>query len=396
LLGAAQYLAFGSAVTILFSIAASQILMALALAALLVSGTPLRLPRIWIPLGLFLLVTLVSLAFSGDIAAGLPQVRKMYVYSMLLLACSLFRGMRMVRWLFLAWAGVGALVAARGLAQFAGKVSEAAALGRRFYDYYEPERITGFMSHWMTFGGEQMIVLLMLLAYLFWSPAARRRGLWFSILCLAALCAGLLLGFTRSIWLATAVASLYLVWFWKRPLVAAAPLALLIGFFLAPDSLRARVSSISRPGDYQFRLVTWRTGLRMIEAHPLLGLGPEQVSIQFQRYLPPDAPRPLPSGWYGHMHNIYLQYAAERGVAATVILLWMLFLMIFDFAKALRRLPAGRDDRRFVLHGAIAVIIALMVAGFFEHNLGDSEILTMFLVVAGCGYAAAEKEPDVA
>jgi O-antigen ligase len=396
LLGAAQSLAFGSAVTILFSIAASQILMAVALAALLLSGTPLRLPRIWIPLGLFLLVTLVSLAFSGDIAAGLPQVRKMYVYSMLLLVCSLFRGMRMVRWLFLAWAGVGALVAARGLAQFAGKVSEAAALGRRFYDYYEPERITGFMSHWMTFGGEEMFVLLMLLAYLFWSPAARRRGLWFSLLCLAALCAGLLLGFTRSIWLATAVASLYLVWFWKRPLVAAAPLALLIGFFLAPDSLRARVSSISKAGDYQFRLVTWRTGLRMIEAHPLLGLGPEQVSIQFQRYLPPDAPRPLPSGWYGHMHNIYLQYAAERGVAATLILLWMLLLMIFDFAKALRHLPPGRDDRRFVLHGAIAVIIALMVAGFFEHNLGDSEILTMFLVVAGCGYVAAEKEPDVA
>src|SRR5262249_10515282 len=150
----------------------------------LLSKAPLRLPRIWLPLGLFLLVTLVSLVFSGDISAGMPQVRKMYVFSMLLLAYSLFRDLQRIRWLFLAWAAAGALVAARGMVQFAQKVSEAGALGRRFYDYYEPERITGFMSHWMTFGGEEMFALLMLFAYLFWSPSARRRGLWFPLLCL--------------------------------------------------------------------------------------------------------------------------------------------------------------------------------------------------------------------
>ena len=120
---------------------------------------------------------------------------------MLLVVFSLFRDLRLIRRLVLCWAGVGAIVAARGIVQFAAKVSEAAALGRNFYDYYEPERITGFMSHWMTFGGEEMFVLLMLMAYLFWSPSARKRGLWFSLLCFAALCAALLLGFTRSIWI---------------------------------------------------------------------------------------------------------------------------------------------------------------------------------------------------
>ena len=111
-----------------------------------------------------------------------------------------------------------------------------------------------------------------------------------------------------------------------------------------------------------------------------------------------DTPRPLPDGWYGHMHNIYLQYAAERGIPAMLILLWMLIMMIADFAKALRGLPPGPSDRRFILHGAIAVIIATMIAGLFEHNLGDSEVLTMFLVVAGCGYVAVENdtEPDLA
>lgn len=406
MLSAAQYLAFGSAITILFSIAASQILMALALAALLLSKAPLRLPRIWLPLSLFLLLTLVSLAFSGDVAWGLPQVRKIYVYSMLLLVFSLFREMRWIRWLFVAWAAVGAVEAARGLVQFAAKVAEARALGKDFYSYYEPERITGFMSHWMTFGGEEMFAFLMLTAYLLWSPSARRRGFWLLLLCFAALAAALLAGYTRSIWIATGAAVLYLVWGWKRWLVALAPVVLLIGIVAGPASIRTRFRSIFHASDNQFRLLTWRTGLRMIEAHPLLGVGPEQiksrdsdsnVSRVFLSYLPPDTPRPLPSGWYGHLHNIYLHYAAERGIPAMLMLVWMLVRMLVDYLRALRRLPRGPDERRFVLHGAVAVVVATMIAGLFEVNLGDTEVLTMFLVVAACGYAAVgEPEPAVA
>jgi len=407
LLSAAQYLAFGSAVSILFSIAASQILLALALAALLLSKAPLRIPRIWLPLALFLLLTLVSLAFSGDIAWGLPQVRKIYVYSMLPLIFSLFREMRMIRWLFVSWAVVGATEAARGLVQFATKVAEARALGRDFYSYYEPDRITGFMSHWMTFGGEEMFVFLMLAAYLFWSPSARKRGFLLLLLCFAAMAAALLAGYTRSIWIATAAASLYLVWCWKRWLVAAAPVILLIGFIAGPPSIRTRLRSIFQPSGNQFRLLTWRTGLRMIQAHPWLGVGPEQIKSKdrdasepsevFLRYLPPGTPRPFPSGWYGHLHNVYLHYAAERGIPAMLMVLWMLLMMLADYWKALLRLPPGPGDRRFVLHGAIAVVIATMIAGLFEVNLGDTEVLTMFLVVAACGYVAAEKqEPAVA
>jgi Flp pilus assembly pilin Flp len=59
------------------------------------------------------------------------------------------------------------------------------------------------------------------------------------------------------------------------------------------------------------------------------------------------------------------------------------------FVRALRRLPKD-SDARWVLHGAIAVIIAVMVAGYGEVNLGDSEVLAMFLSVLACGFIAAE------
>ena len=40
---------------------------------------------------------------------------------------------------------------------------------------------------------------------------------------------------------------------------------------------------------------------------------------------------------------------------------------------------------------AAAVVIAVMLEGFFEVNLGVSEVLGMFLAVVACGYTALEK-----
>jgi putative inorganic carbon (HCO3(-)) transporter len=388
---AAYYVAFGSAVSILFSIAVSQILLGLAIAALLLSGEKLRLPRVWIPLGLFLLGTLISLALADTPAAGMPQVRKIYVFLMLPVVFSTIRDRLAMRRLFLTWGLVGAVTAVWGLVQFAQKVCQARALGINFYDYYTGERITGAMSHWMTFGGEEMFVLLMLGAFILFGPSRRLRKLWPWLACAGLLILALVLGETRSIWVGTLVAGLYLIWCWKRSVVLLVPLLLALVIFFGPSSVRERFASFLHPkgvDSNMFRIVTWRTGLRMIEKHPWFGLGPEEVRIEFNDYVPPDIPRPLPTGWYGHLHNIYLQYAAERGIPTMLLLMWALIQALADFSRGVRKLAPGPSDERFILHGAIAVVIATMAEGFFEVNLGDSEVLTMFLVAIACGYVA--------
>jgi O-antigen ligase len=143
----------------------------------------------------------------------------------------------------------------------------------------------------------------------------------------------------------------------------------------------------------QHRIVCWRTGWQMIKAHPWFGVGPEQVGVQFDSYVPSDIPRPLPTGWYGHTHNIYIQYAAERGVPTMLFLVWLLVKILFDFLRAVRRLPPGPGEARFLLHGGIAVVIAIMLAGIFEMNLGDSEVLTLFLAAVACCYAGWDAGP---
>ena len=393
-LRAARWLTFGSAVSILLSIAVSQSLLALALAALLLSGEPLRLPRIRLPLALFLLGTVISLAFSGEIAAGLPQIRKFYVFLELLVVFSVLRQIAPVRWLFLTWAGFASITGIRGFVQYAQKVEQAHQLKSDAYSYYVGERITGFMSHWNTFSAQEMFALIMLVAFLFFAPALRKRN-WVWILCAVIMAVAVLLAETRAVWIATAVAGLYLLWFWRRWLMVLVPVLVALVFLLSPAVVRSRFTSLVRPQQVDsnaFRMVTWRAGLQMIEKHPVLGLGPEGPKYHFADYVPPDVPRPLPSGWYGHLHNIYLQYAAERGIPTMLIMMWILGQIVYDFWRGLRALPPGRGNRRFLLHGGIAVVLATLAEGFFEYNLGDSEVLTMFLVVVSCGYLALEKE----
>jgi O-antigen ligase len=393
---AARWLTFGSAAAILFSIAVSQILLALAFAALLASGEKLRLPRIKWPLALFMLGTLISLAFSGDPGAGLPQVRKFYVFLELLVVYSTLRDLKVVRWLFLTWAGIGGLTAIRGFVQFFAKMRQAGELGQSSYNAYVAERITGFTSHWNTYAAEEMFALVMVGAFLLFAPRGKRTWVW--VLCALLIGVAVLLAWTRGVWIAAAVAAVYLVWRRRAWLVVLVPLVVLLAFFASPAAMRARFKSIYNPTSVdsnQFRIVTWRTGLRMIERHPLLGVGPEGVKAHFEEYVPEDIPRPLPDGFYGHLHNIYLHYAAERGIPTMLVLVWMLVQIVVDFWRGLLKLPPGPNHRRFLLNGGIAVVLATMVEGVVELNLGDSEVLTMFLVVVACGYLALDRDSGV-
>jgi hypothetical protein len=403
---AAIWLTFGSAAAILLSIAASQIMLGAALLALLLSGEPLRLPRIKLPLAIFLAGTIVAWLASGDLKTGLPQIKKMFVFFELLIVYSCLRSLPLVRKLMLTWGAIGAFTAGWGIGQFDRKFERAHDLGVDFYTYYVAARIKGFTSHWNTFSAEEMFALLMLGAFLLF--AARQRHRWFWILCAALLSISVVLAETRGVWVAAAAGAIYLVWRWRRWVLLLLPVAAGLAFLVAPAGIRERLRSITKPKDVdsnEFRLVVWSTGFRMIEAHPLLGVGPEQQRVQFDKYMPawvhekyltlPEEerkhwPNGRPEGFYGHVHNLYIEYAAERGIPVLLVFLWMITWIILDFTRGLRALPPGPSTRRFILEGAIAIVIAALIEAFTEVNLGDSEPLTMFLVAVACGYLALD------
>jgi putative inorganic carbon (HCO3(-)) transporter len=385
------YLAGAAAATTVVSIAGFEILLGMALLSLLVTRAKWRWPQVTLPFCLWVSGTLISALASGEMRAAFPQIKKFYVYAMLFVVFAAFRKLSQIRWLVCGWALGASLSAAWSMLQFARKYQAAQAAQENFYLSYVAARITGFMGHWMTFSGHMMMALLLIGALVFFADSG--RGKQWLIAAGVLVAAALLAAFTRSMWLGALAGGVYLVWNWRRWVVLAIPVLMGILLLANPFGFRERALSAVQPhgevDSNEHRVVTRRIGYEMIKAHPWLGLGPEQVGPHVMLYIPADVRRPLPEGYYGHLHNIYIHYAAERGIPTTLALLWMLGQALFDFARTLRRLPAGAQQR-WVLHGAIAVTIAVLVSGFYELNLGDSEVLGMFLAVVACGYVAME------
>lgn len=376
---------------IFFSIAVSQIFLAAALLALLLSRRTIRFPtRLGLALLAFLGWTLLSVAFSGDVWESLAQVRKLFVFLTLVVAYNAYTEPRQI------WRTVqgivlgGAVAALYGLVQFVRTYWRITGEGRPFYDNYILHQITGFMGHWLTFGGQLMIVLLLAVSGALYGRLTPRMR-WAAWLCAAVISLGILGAFTRGIWVGAFAGLVYLVGRYKLRSLWLLSAAALLLFLLSPSWLRQRDLSIlnaSTDSSNHSRVVMLWTGLHMIAAHPWMGVGPERIFDEFLRYKPADLP--LPKAWYGHLHNNYLQLAAARGIPCLLFWLWLLFEVFrLSFAVARSPLAAGRA----LGHAAIAVSVALMVSGLFEFNLGDSEVLMPYLFLLAAVFAWMRLEP---
>jgi O-antigen ligase len=122
-----------------------------------------------------------------------------------------------------------------------------------------------------------------------------------------------------------------------------------------------------------------RTGARLVADHPLTGVGPGSIITVYPKYRDPEAVEPLNP----HLHNVPMQIAAERGLPALAA--WIAFVAVL-VRDLVRRFRAGRH--KALSAGALAAIAAMLTAGMFEYNFGDSEFLMLFLTVATLPFAA--------
>ncbi len=86
------------------------------------------------------------------------------------------------------------------------------------------------------------------------------------------------------------------------------------------------------------------------------------------------------------MYTAIAQIAAERGIPALLLWLWFMVALLRDFVR--RRATTVPS----VAMAALACTVALLAAGLFEYNFGDSEFLMLFLVLMTLPYAA-DRQP---
>ena len=85
-----------------------------------------------------------------------------------------------------------------------------------------------------------------------------------------------------------------------------------------------------------------------------------------------------------HLHNVPMQIAAERGLAGAGHVALVRGLGARRPATAARSLASARCWRR----PPSAAIVAMLTAGLFEYNFGDSEFLMLFLILVTLPFAA--------
>jgi hypothetical protein len=127
-----------------------------------------------------------------------------------------------------------------------------------------------------------------------------------------------------------------------------------------------------------------REGARMVAAHPLTGIGPNMVEERYAEYSAPTDPFHNNQ----HLHNVLVQIAAERGLPALVVWIWFVLTLARDLTKKMRH-----STQRMFPAAALAVLAAMLTAGLFEYNFGDSEFLMLFLVLVTLPYAADRARP---
>ena len=121
---------------------------------------------------------------------------------------------------------------------------------------------------------------------------------------LALVTVSIILNFTRGVWLGCFLAGIYLLARWRPKWLWALPILLALGYVGAPSLIRERLHLAMHPTQepaLSIRLEMWRVALRMIRAHPWVGVGPNNIEEVYDLYLPPGKTPVV--GYHSHFHN---------------------------------------------------------------------------------------------
>ncbi|HUF18757.1 MAG TPA: O-antigen ligase family protein [Thermoanaerobaculia bacterium] len=238
--------------------------------------------------------------------------------------------------------------------------------------YHEKDiekRITASLSHVMTFSGMMvaMSLLLILLAFL------RRDRLTMTAAAMTS--AALMVTFTRGAWIGWSAGLLVVLLQRRARWVFYLLPAVILAVTFSPLALFARLVSTFdlQQASNLDRIRMVQAGAGIIADYPLFGVGPSNIKEIYPLYRSTDAPRFV----VPHLHNNLVQIWAERGLFALIGYLMILAI----FLRSCLSVRGDDPERRRWADIGVAVTVALTVAGAFEYNFGDSEVLFTTLVV---------------
>lgn len=334
--------------------------------------TPVDLPALG-----WLAALVIASVFALDPEASFPRVTKGLMPALVGLAALHSAGAREGRRALAVYLAAAGVASAYGLAAWTAEGASGAWRAR------------GLSHHYMTYGGQLLLQLPVAAAVALTARSARWRWGAAAVAALAVL--SLAATFTRSAWLgafASAIVVLAALRPWAVALLAAGAAA---AWAFAAGEWRDRLHGMFDPahGYNNERLLMWGAGLRMFLADPLTGVGLQDLRAVYPAYR-----SPLATEEVGHLHNTLVQVGATMGLVGLAAFAWLYASLLraasagLGLARGLAaRLRAGGEGAGLRL-GVTAALVGFLVAGVFEWNFGDEELLYQVYVVVGLAWAA--------
>ena len=245
-------------------------------------------------------------------------------------------------------------------------------------------------------------VYYMFLFASFFLGNARKPRYWLLLIPFLVCFRGIQVTFSRGGYLAFFAGGLALSFFRSRVLFGVVIFVLVLALLnpvLLPEGIRYRLLSTFRgvqasdeeaikevatdiskgedlplEGSAQGRLSIWKGALKIIRDHPWWGTGYGTFGAIIPYYAPELRGRRMDA------HNSYLIIAAEMGIPALCIFLWVLFLVIW---KSYRLYRIAKDPFvKATALGFLAGLFALIVANMFGSRVDAEEISGYFWVLA--------------
>ena len=129
------------------------------------------------------------------------------------------------------------------------------------------------------------------------------------------------------------------------------------------------------------RFSAWNITLQAIKEKPLLGWGPENFHIGFEKYFDPTLPPSLQRLWWDKPHNIFLEVWVSSGIFA--LMLYLAFWLVLLWQLQILKNKTVNTKNSYDAHAIQAMIIGYLTALFFNFDSFATHLISFFFI----GYA---------
>jgi O-antigen ligase len=260
-----------------------------------------------------------------------------------------------------------------------------------------PARARAFYSHYVTYAA--VLQLLGCLVFGLWLSHRRYSPLSSAVFAGLLLVFGMALGMTltRGAWLAFAfgcVAELcFFLKHWSRTVIIPAILIVAVaGTTVAMHRWRQMGLIALNDAGTDYRLLMWRDGIKLMEAHPWFGVGMNVVR---------DAPSRIDLAAYKkygvqlHFHSTPIEIGVELGLL--VLAFWMALMLAYWLMLARLVVQTRKHADPFASGlslGILGATSSFFVSSIVHYDFGDSVVMFLFWFLAGLALALYHQENE--